>query len=92
MLSVGIGLIRLRDTRAEAEKFFEERLSTSKGSTASSDQEACLMLLQVKTHVLPLKVKRDGSKSVLFDSCTIFFKYGFVFVKFKSVDFGVFYL
>ncbi|OMO98999.1 Disease resistance protein [Corchorus olitorius] len=30
MLPTGIGLIRLRDTRAEAEKFFEERLSTSK--------------------------------------------------------------
>ncbi|OMO98992.1 hypothetical protein COLO4_13574 [Corchorus olitorius] len=30
MLPAGIGLIRLRDTRAEAEKFFEERLPTCK--------------------------------------------------------------
>ncbi|XVF06193.1 hypothetical protein REPUB_Repub06bG0026400 [Reevesia pubescens] len=68
MLPVGIGLIRLRDTRAEAEKFFEERLS-DEGKKLS--KEACLKLLQVKTHVLPLKVKGDRSKSVLFDGCRL---------------------
>ncbi|XVF31260.1 hypothetical protein REPUB_Repub16aG0130200 [Reevesia pubescens] len=62
--------------------FFEERLSSSKkekksrGSRASSDagkklrEEACRqMLLKVRTHVLPIKMKGARSKSVLLDGC-----------------------
>ncbi|KAL4351253.1 hypothetical protein GQ457_06G020240 [Hibiscus cannabinus] len=77
MLPVGIGLIRLRDTRAEAEKLFEERLSTSKNKKESSEtaeslrNDACEMLRHVRTHVHPIKVKGDRSKSVLFDGCRL---------------------
>ncbi|KAK8689481.1 hypothetical protein V6N13_088198 [Hibiscus sabdariffa] len=77
MLPVGIGLIRLRDTRAEAEKLFEERLSTSKNKKESSEtaeslrNDACEMLRHVRTHVNPIKVKGDRSKSVLFDGCRL---------------------
>ncbi|OMO62369.1 Disease resistance protein [Corchorus capsularis] len=70
MLPTGIGLIRLRDTRAEAEKFFEERLSTSK-TEKMSRTNACKTLLNVKVHVPPIKVKGDRSKSVLFDACNL---------------------
>ncbi|KAH7519091.1 hypothetical protein JRO89_XSUnG0138600 [Xanthoceras sorbifolium] len=33
--------------------------------------QACTMLLKVKTHVPPIKVKGDRSKSVLFDACKL---------------------
>ncbi|XP_031278614.1 uncharacterized protein LOC116137066 [Pistacia vera] len=78
LLPVGIGLIRFRDTRSEARKFLEERkyMNRTKETHGSekTDQkrelkiQACKMLLKVKTHVPPIKVKGDMSKSVLFDA------------------------
>lgn len=64
MLPIGIGMIRFRDTCAEALVFFEERSSTSK-------VEAYEMLGQVSTKVFPATVKGDRSKSVLFEACKL---------------------
>ncbi|KAL8128750.1 hypothetical protein V2J09_017905 [Rumex salicifolius] len=64
MLPVGIGLIRFRDTCAEATEFFKNKTSVSKDM-------ACRMLLRVNTEVLPSQVKGDRSKSVLFDACRL---------------------
>nr|GEW63564.1 disease resistance protein [Tanacetum cinerariifolium] len=64
MLPAGIGMIRFRDTCAEALMFFEERSSTSK-------LEAYEMLGQVSTQVFPATVKGDRSKSVLFEACKL---------------------
>ncbi|XP_076892286.1 uncharacterized protein LOC143543979 [Bidens hawaiensis] len=64
MLPIGIGMIRFRDTCAEAMVFFKERSSTSK-------LEAYEMLGQVSTKVFPSKVKGDRSKSVLFEACKL---------------------
>ncbi|KAK4419749.1 hypothetical protein Salat_2387800 [Sesamum alatum] len=63
MLPIGIGMIRFRDTCAEAKEFLEER------NVRSSKATACEKLLQVNTEVPPIKVKGDRSKSVLFDAC-----------------------
>ncbi|XP_057794690.1 uncharacterized protein LOC131010984 [Salvia miltiorrhiza] len=67
MLPIGIGMIRLRDTCAEAKEFFRERATV----IASSKVEACNKLLEVSTRVPPGKVKGDRSKSVLFDACKL---------------------
>ncbi|XP_076901099.1 uncharacterized protein LOC143555439 [Bidens hawaiensis] len=64
MLPIGIGMIRFRDTCAEAMVFFKERSSTSK-------LEGYEMLGQVSTKVFPSKVKGDRSKSVLFEACKL---------------------
>lgn len=64
MLPIGIGMIRFRDTCAEAMVFFKERSSTSK-------LEAYEMLGQVSTKVFPATVKGDRSKSVLFEACKL---------------------
>ncbi|KAK1416502.1 hypothetical protein QVD17_32293 [Tagetes erecta] len=64
MLPIGIGMIRFRDTCAEAMVFFEERSSTHK-------LEAYEMLGQVSTKVFPATVKGDRSKSVLFEACKL---------------------
>ncbi|KAJ0900684.1 hypothetical protein HanPSC8_Chr08g0316581 [Helianthus annuus] len=64
MLPIGIGMIRFRDTCAEAMVFFKERNSTSK-------LEAYEMLGQVSTKVFPATVKGDRSKSVLFEACKL---------------------
>ncbi|XAR61531.1 hypothetical protein NMG60_11015983 [Bertholletia excelsa] len=64
MLPIGIGMIRFRDTCAEAREFFQERSIAGK-------KQACQRLLQVNTEVLPIKVKGDRSKSVLFDACRL---------------------
>nr|XP_043619014.1 uncharacterized protein LOC122590899 [Erigeron canadensis] len=64
MLPIGIGMIRFRDTCAEALVFFEERSSSSK-------LEAYEMLGQVSTEVFPATVKGDRSKSVLFEACKL---------------------
>ncbi|KAL8241998.1 hypothetical protein R6Q59_012300 [Mikania micrantha] len=64
MLPVGIGIIRLRDTCAEATVFFKERRITSK-------HEAYEFLGQVSTKVFPSTVKGDRSKSVLFEACKL---------------------
>ncbi|KAL0389207.1 UNVERIFIED_CONTAM: hypothetical protein Scaly_0277800 [Sesamum calycinum] len=61
MLPIGIGMIRFRDTCAEAK--LEER------NVRSCKTTACKKLLQVNTEVPPTKVKGDRSKSVLFDAC-----------------------
>ncbi|KAG6672048.1 hypothetical protein I3842_16G037600 [Carya illinoinensis] len=62
----GIGQIRFRDTCAEAEKFFSR-----KGLRPTQEHTACESLLGVNTHVKPIHVKGDRSKSVLFDACML---------------------
>ncbi|XP_059285795.1 uncharacterized protein LOC132039305, partial [Lycium ferocissimum] len=66
MLPIGIGMIRFRDTCAEAKEFFKER-NLEKKTLAI----ACGKLLTVNTEVKPAKVKGDRSKSVLFDACIL---------------------
>ncbi|XP_050285275.1 uncharacterized protein LOC126724889 [Quercus robur] len=65
MLPNGIGLIRFRDTCAEAIEFFKERKSKTKL------KDACTTLLNVSTEIPPSEVKGDRSKSVLFDACRL---------------------
>lgn len=65
MLPNGIGQIRFQDTRAEAEEFFRGR------NSVKDAKKACATLLQVSTKILPLEVKGDRSKSVLFDACKL---------------------
>ena len=62
----GIGQIRFRDTCAEAEKFFSRRASEQ-----GQVKEACEKILDVDTKVKPVHVKRDRSKSILFDACML---------------------
>lgn len=81
LLPAGIGLIRFRDTLSEGKNFWEERMSifctSQTHATKACDRrkerriQACKMLLKVKTQVLPIKVKGDRSKSVLFDACRV---------------------
>lgn len=66
MLPIGIGMIRFRDTCAEAREFLRER-DAMRFTTA----EACEKFLAVNTEVPPDKVKGDRSKSVLFDACIL---------------------
>ncbi|GJS76597.1 hypothetical protein Tco_0726478 [Tanacetum coccineum] len=62
MLPIGIGMIRYRDTCAEAKRFFKEK------GLITQNVEACLKLLEVESlEVLPSKVKGDRCKSALFD-------------------------
>lgn len=65
MLPIGIGMIRFRDTCAEAKEFFTER------NLGKNLAIACDKLLKVNTEVGPAKVKGDRSKSVLFDACIL---------------------
>ena len=65
MLPNGIGQIKFRDTCAETIEFFEERKSIK------AAKGACTMLLKVCIEVPPSEVKRDRSKSVLFDACRL---------------------
>ncbi|MCD7447909.1 hypothetical protein HAX54_035840 [Datura stramonium] len=65
MLPIGIGMIRFRDTCAEAKEFFTER------NLVKELAIACDKLLTVNTEVGPAKVKGDRSKSVLFDACIL---------------------
>lgn len=65
MLPKGIGKIRFQDSCAEATEFFQER------NYISDRSQACAALLQVNTEILPLEVKGDRSKSVLFDACRL---------------------
>lgn len=65
MLPIGIGMIRFRDTCAEAKEFFTER------NLGNDLAIACEKLLTVNTEVGPAKVKGDRSKSVLFDACIL---------------------
>lgn len=67
LLPIGIGMIRFRDTCAEAREFFKEKkLDIDEGKA-----KACRRLLHVNTEVPPVKVKGDRSKSVLFDACRL---------------------
>ncbi|GJY79618.1 hypothetical protein Tco_0485419 [Tanacetum coccineum] len=66
MLPIGIGMIRYRDTCAEAKRFFKEK------GLVTEKVEACLKLLEVDSlEVLPSKVKGDRCKSALFDGCRL---------------------
>lgn len=73
MLPRGIGQIRVRDTCAEARKFFQERglWSLKQKDDLQLHGEACKLLLEVNTEVPPHKVKGERSKSVLFDGCRL---------------------
>ncbi|KAF5193887.1 putative transmembrane protein [Thalictrum thalictroides] len=57
----GIGLIRYRDTCAEAKVFFTR-------VEAKEPKGACRKLIGVNTEIKPAEVKGDRSKSVLFDA------------------------
>ncbi|KAK9073644.1 hypothetical protein SSX86_006238 [Deinandra increscens subsp. villosa] len=66
MLPIGIGMIRYRDTCAEAMRFFKEKGPITEKVTA------CRKLLEVDClEVLPSKVKGDRCKSALFDGCRL---------------------
>lgn len=71
MLPIGIGMIRFRDTCAEAREFLGERNLKYGKAKAKAKAKACKKLLQVNTEVPPAKVKGDRSKSVLFDACDL---------------------
>ncbi|KAJ3698879.1 hypothetical protein LUZ61_002584 [Rhynchospora tenuis] len=63
--TAGIGLIRFRDTCAEARRFFEQYgLNLKK-------EDAIKLLMNVNTSADPVDVKGDRSKSVLFDACIL---------------------
>uniref|UniRef100_A0A0E0M6R9 DUF4220 domain-containing protein n=1 Tax=Oryza punctata TaxID=4537 RepID=A0A0E0M6R9_ORYPU len=64
--ATGIGLVRYRDTRAEARRFFR-----SEAAWDPSHHDAQRMLLEVNTSKKPAVVKGDESKSVLFDACIL---------------------
>ncbi|KAJ9541949.1 hypothetical protein OSB04_028455 [Centaurea solstitialis] len=65
MLPIGIGMIRCRDTCAEATRFFREKGIIGKA-------EACRKLLEVDCMKLsPGQVRGDRSKSVLFYGCRV---------------------
>lgn len=66
MLPNGIGQIRFQDTCAEAIEFFRERKKLITDRSKASEK-----LLQVNTDILPLEVKGDKSKSLLFDACRL---------------------
>nr|XP_043634928.1 uncharacterized protein LOC122606023 [Erigeron canadensis] len=66
MLPKGIGMIRFRDTCADATRFFKEK------EPVDGLAVACRKLLEVNcTEVQPSDVKGDRSKSVLFDGCRL---------------------
>ncbi|KAM0037446.1 hypothetical protein Hdeb2414_s0013g00403091 [Helianthus debilis subsp. tardiflorus] len=66
MLPIGIGMIRYRDTCAEATRYFKE------SGPVTDKVVACNKLLEVYCpEVLPSKVKGDRSKSALFDGCRL---------------------
>jgi hypothetical protein len=64
--TAGIGLLRYRDTCAEARRFFK-----SAEAWDPNHDDARRMLLSVNTSKKPADVKGDRSKSVLFDSCIL---------------------
>ncbi|KAL1834265.1 hypothetical protein DCAR_0104438 [Daucus carota subsp. sativus] len=77
----GIGLIRFRDTCAEASKFFKNSNVALPSNWFSSCfgramdpgvlQLACESILAVNTEVEPITIKGDRSKSVLFDAAIL---------------------
>ncbi|KAB8104069.1 hypothetical protein EE612_036710 [Oryza sativa] len=64
--TAGIGLLRYRDTCAEARRFFK-----SAEAWDPNHDDARRMLLSVNTSKKPADVKGDRSKSVLFDACIL---------------------
>uniref|UniRef100_A0A0D9WUL8 DUF4220 domain-containing protein n=1 Tax=Leersia perrieri TaxID=77586 RepID=A0A0D9WUL8_9ORYZ len=64
--TAGIGLLRYRDTCAEARRFFN-----SASPWDPNHEDAQRMLLAVNTTKKPANVKGDRSKSVLFDACIL---------------------
>ncbi|KAF0931466.1 hypothetical protein E2562_004589 [Oryza meyeriana var. granulata] len=64
--TAGIGLLRYRDTCAEAIRFFN-----SAKPWDPDHKDARQMLLSVNTSKKPADVKGDRSKSVLFDACIL---------------------
>uniref|UniRef100_A0A0E0B9D1 DUF4220 domain-containing protein n=1 Tax=Oryza glumipatula TaxID=40148 RepID=A0A0E0B9D1_9ORYZ len=64
--AAGIGLLRYRDTRAEARRIFR-----SAAAWDPTHHDAQRMLLEVNTSKKPAVVKGDESKSVLFDACIL---------------------
>jgi len=63
--TAGIGLLRYRDTRAEAQRFFN---SMAAWNPDHNHEDARSMLLNVNTTRRPAEVKGDRSKSALFDA------------------------
>ncbi|XP_062188974.1 uncharacterized protein LOC133892306 [Phragmites australis] len=73
--TAGIGLLRYRDTCAEARRFFGPVTAaawmTDRADVQGFHKEARKMLLSVNTSEKPAVVKGDRSKSVLFDACIL---------------------
>ncbi|KAL6647629.1 hypothetical protein ACP70R_015066 [Stipagrostis hirtigluma subsp. patula] len=74
--TAGIGLLRYRDTCAEAQRFFgpvaaESWMTSEEGRRSEVHNSARKMLLSVNTSRKPVLVKGDRSKSVLFDACIL---------------------
>ncbi|KAL6647237.1 hypothetical protein ACP70R_014674 [Stipagrostis hirtigluma subsp. patula] len=74
--TAGIGLLRYRDTCAEARRFFGSMAAASWMTDCTADERgfhdsARRMLLSVNTSQKPAVVKGDRSKSVLFDACIL---------------------
>ncbi|KAK1377115.1 Calcium uniporter protein [Heracleum sosnowskyi] len=77
----GIGLIRFRDTCAEATRFLDDKQVKLKKSWTNSCcsrkvdlevlHQACENILAVNTEVPPLTVKGDKSKSIFFDAAIL---------------------
>lgn len=66
MMPKGIGMMRYRDTCADAKRFFNRK------GPFTSKAEAYNILLQVNCNeVLPIVVTGDRSKTVLFDGCRL---------------------
>ncbi|KAF0930900.1 hypothetical protein E2562_036994 [Oryza meyeriana var. granulata] len=64
--AAGVGLLRYRDTCAEARRFFRSAAAWEPGH-----DDARRMLIAVNTSKKPAVVKGDRSKSVLFDACIL---------------------
>lgn len=70
----GIGLIRFRDTCAEANKFLDSELSPKdkkRRPTEKLMEIACERIINVNTEVKPVTIKGDRSKSVLFEAARL---------------------
>ncbi|KAL8119568.1 uncharacterized protein LOC141660295 [Apium graveolens] len=69
----GIGLIRFRDTCAEANKFLDSVLSANDKVRPKEELQeiACKEIINVNTEVKPVTIKGDRSKSVLFEAARL---------------------
>ncbi|KAJ0007947.1 hypothetical protein Pint_29113 [Pistacia integerrima] len=66
LLPIGVGIIRLRDTRAETRQFLKEGGFIFGKKKKIDENEAWKLLLGVKTYV-----DRDVFKSFLYDACSV---------------------